>query len=406
MEKSNLISLSPDSIKSILTLRYNSEINPILPRLTSIDFIPTFKKYSTEFIKKSIKNTLKSSIPKDCKKISIALSGGIDSTLSLALLRETFPDLEIFAISMKFADSFDETSIALKIAKHFNVQHQIINLENFLIELPKAISIVKQPFWDLHWYHVVKQAKANGSYLVSGDGGDELFGGYTFRYKKFLSKINFNSSPNDRINAYLQCHNRDWVEDQIDLFDHKAIFEWSQIHKKLIQYFENSLLPIQQIFLADYNGKLLYNFSPVNSALHEGFNLNSITPLLSKELIFYASHLSPELKYDEKNNFGKLPLRKLLEGYIDSDKLTKTKQGFSVNTLNLWKRVGYKLCSKYLTNARIVKDNWINSSWIDKNLKKELDVQYVNKFLGLLAFEIWYRIFITKEFEPESELCI
>ena len=47
--------------------------------------------------------------------------------------------------------------------------------------------------------------------------------------------------------------------------------------------------------------------------------------------------------------------------------------------------------------------------WIKKHLKKldeKPDVRYVNKFLGLLAFEIWYRIFVTKEMNSETKLSI
>ena len=46
---------------------------------------------------------------------------------------------------------------------------------------------------------------------------------------------------------------------------------------------------------------------------------------------------------------------------------------------------------------------------VKKHLKKideNPNVRYVNKFLGLLAFEIWYRIFITKEMNPETKLSI
>ena len=404
MERSNSISLSPDSINSILTLRYNSEINPILPKLTASDFTSTVNETSIEYIKNILIDNLKNSIQEKCRKVSIALSGGIDSTLNLALLREAFPDLHISAISMKFADSVDETPQAGKIAEHFDAEHQVINLENFLIELPKAISITKQPFWDLHWYHIVKKAKVNGDFLVSGDGGDELFGGYTFRYQKFLSLAKQNSSPIERVKAYLQCHERDWVEDQEELFGKKAKFSWESIHEKLIPYFDNSLSLIQQVFLADYNGKLLYNFSPVNSALHNGLAIKSVTPLLSKEVIEYAPHLAPNLKYDEKNNVGKLPLRTVLEDYIDYNMLTQTKQGFSVNTQNLWKSYGYKLCENYLNDARIVNEGWINSSWIEKNLKFEQDIKYINKFLGLLAFEIWYRVCHTSEMSPDTLL--
>lgn len=404
MEKSNSISLSPDSIKNILTLRYNPSVNPTLSKLTWNDFTSTNNELSIEFIEKSIKNTLQNSIGDDCKKVSIALSGGIDSTLNLALLRKTFPNLQISAISMRFAYSVDETPQAARIAEHFGADHEVIHLDNFLVELPKAISITKQPFWDLHWYHIVKKAKSHGNYLVSGDGGDELFGGYTFRYQKFLSLVNHDSSPIERVRAYLQCHERDWVQDQADLFGEKTGFSWGKIHENLLPYFDNSLSLIQQVFLADYNGKLLFNFSPINSALHEHFNIKSIVPLLSEEMISYATHLETDLKYDEKNNIGKIPLRKLLSSYIDDNLLTQTKQGFSVNTVNLWKTHGYKLCKMYLHGARIVDDGWINSSWLENNLKSELDVKYINKFLGLLAFEIWYRIFITKDLSPDTKL--
>lgn len=62
MEVNNSNIISSDSIKTILTLRYNSEIDPVLPKLTIKDFSTTIHELSTEFIKKSISNELKNSI--------------------------------------------------------------------------------------------------------------------------------------------------------------------------------------------------------------------------------------------------------------------------------------------------------------------------------------------------------
>ena len=60
---------------------------------------------------------------------------------------------------------------------------------------------------------------------------------------------------------------------------------------------------------------------------------------------------------------------------------------------------------EFFDNSRIVKDGWINDEWIKKYIDNpSLDVKYINKFLGLLAFEIWYRIFITKEMKPTEKL--
>ncbi len=391
------------TISNILTLRYDPLQKPLLPKLTWKSFGNNAP--SVELIEKSIQNTIQSI--KNPKSISIALSGGVDSTLILMFLRKTLPDVKIEAISIKFANSVDETKSAAKIANHFNANHHIVELDNYLEELPKAISIVKLPFWDLHWYYVTKKAQTLSKYLASGDGGDEVFGGYTFRYKKFLSLINNDSTPLDKVKAYLECHERDRVPDQEKLFDRKSQFTWEFIYDTLIPYFDNSLSAIDQVFLADYNGKLLYNFSLVNTKLHNHFDLQSIAPLLSKDLISYMMLISNEFKYDSKNNIGKLLLRELLRKHGVDSLVTDEKLGFNVNTLSLWQSRGKQLCKHYLSDARIVKDGWINKDWISRYITKDdLDVRYVNKFFGLLAFEIWYRIFITKEMKDNAKLSL
>lgn len=389
------------TVSNILTLRYDPLQKPLLPKLKWESFGNNTP--SIELIEKSIQNTIQS--VKNPKSISIALSGGVDSTLILMFLRKTLPDVKIEAISIKFADSVDETKSAVKIASHFNANHHIVELDNYLEELPKAISIVKLPFWDLHWYYVVKKSQSLSKYLASGDGGDEVFGGYTFRYKKFLSLINNNSTPLDKVKAYLECHERDRVPDQEKLFAQKSQFKWESIYNMLIPHFDNPLPVIDQVLLADYNGKLLYNFSLVNTSIHNHFDLQSIAPLLSQDLISYMMSISNEFKYDSKNNVGKLLLRKLLKKYNADSLVTDEKLGFNVNTLNLWQSRGKQLCKHYLSDARIVKDGWINQDWINHHIiKDDLDVRYVNKFFGLLAFEIWYRIFITKEMKADTKL--
>jgi len=393
-------------IKNILTLRYDPSLETSRNKFTWNDFeVQEFPNYLKQ-IENTILGTIKRELDNE-KRVSVALSGGIDSTLVISLLRKALPDIEIEAISVKFADSIDETEIATKIAEKFHANHQIIPIENFLEDLPKAISIIKRPFWDTHWFHVVKTAKKLSSSLVSGDGGDELFGGYTFRYKKFLSEIKPDMNALEKTKLYLKCHERDWVPDQENLFQTKAAFSWDEIYSIIIPFFENSLSPIIQVFLADINGKLLYNWIPLNSSFHKYFGVKAITPILSEELMKIALHLNHKLKYDQKENIGKLPLRKILAKYVGPELISLNKQGFSVNTVNLWKSHGKKLCEHYLNDARIVKDKWINGDWIKKHfrgLDENLDVRYVNKFLGLLAFEIWYRIFITKEMDENTTL--
>ena len=398
--------INQNMIRNILTLRYDPLIDIKKKKFSWEDF--ELKNHSNHLsrIEEIICDTIKTGVGNE-KQVSVALSGGVDSTLVISLLRKIFPDIGIDAISVKFADSVDETNIATKIAENFNADYHIIPIDNFLEELPNAIGIFKMPFWDTHWYHVVKTAKQFSKILISGDGGDELFGGYTFRYEKFLSKLTDNMTPIDKAKLYMECHERDWVSDQKDLFGSKVNFIWDDIYSILVPYFDNKLPPINQIFLADMNGKLLFNWIPMNTSFFEYFDVKSLTPLLSKNLISFATHLDYNIKYNPDKNLGKIPLREILVKHVDPNFITPKKQGFSVNTVNLWKSHGKKICDYYLSDARIVKDQWISEDWIKSHFKKlddNLDVRYVNKFLGLLAFEVWYRIFVTKEMRPETKL--
>ena len=404
MEKSSS-KLDSDSIKNILTLRYNPTKNSPIPKKTWKDFVEKPVSNPVDFVEDSIKSNIVHSIKNPKAKVVVALSSGVDSTLVLALLKKTYPVIPISTISVKFAESTDESKYAAKIAHKFDADHHILYIENYLAELPAAISIIKQPFWDLHWYYIVKKAKTLSKFLISGDGGDELFGGYTFRYEKFLSLTTKNSSPLAKVKAYLQCHERDWVPDQQDLFGKRAPFLWKEIHNRLLPYFDNQLHPLSQVFLADFNGKLLYNWIPLNTAFHRHFRVKPVTPILSRNMISFATHVPTHLKYDQKRNTGKLILRQILQKYSLEKMLIKKKQGFSVNTINLWKLYGYDLCDYYLSDARTIQDKWISKDWIQKHFRKnDLDIRYVNKFLGILALEVWYRLFVTKEMKPTTTL--
>ena len=117
MEISNYLT-STSSIVNILTLRYDPFINPNLPKKTWKDFEPFDEHPNLTSIEKSICDEIVKKLePVSEQEISIALSGGVDSTLMISLLRKTKPDVKINAVSLKFANSIDETPTASKIAE-------------------------------------------------------------------------------------------------------------------------------------------------------------------------------------------------------------------------------------------------------------------------------------------------
>ena len=279
----------------------------------------------------------------------------------------------------------------------------IISLE----ELPKAISIVKQPFWDLHWYYLVKKMKSLTNVFLSGDGGDELFGGYTFRYKKFLELTNENSNTKEKIISYLNCHERDWIPDQELIFGNECKFNWEEIYQILEPYFNNSLSNLTQVFLADYNGKLLHNMQPLYSSIHEHFDIQNITPIQNNQSIKLSCQIPNSMKYDYKTNSGKILLRHLAEKFDVQNLISSKKQGFSVNTVNMWNSYGKMIFLHYFDKSRLIEDKILNLNWIEKYVNKPtLDVRYVNKLLGILALEIWYRLFITQDLNSNEKLVI
>ena len=293
---SKLNQIQIETIKQILTLRYSNNIETsekLLPNTVQATKSNDHEKFIEESIRKNISKKLGS----NPKKIGLSLSSGVDSTLVLALLRKEFPSCEIESVSVKFNDSVDETVESKKIAEQFETNHHILEVNNILEELPKAIKIVKYPFWDLHWYYLVKKMKSLTNVFLSGDGGDELFGGYTFRYKKFLEQTSENSTSEEKIVCYLNCHERDWVPDQELIFSKSSKFDWKEIYKLLTPYFNNSLSRLSQVFLADLNGKLLFNMIPVNDMFHKAFSISNITPIKNKDLIQLSFGLSQEQKY-------------------------------------------------------------------------------------------------------------
>ena len=393
------------SIKQILTLRYSTNLETKSKKIKPEDFKIKQITNLENIIEDSIRKTISSELNSNSKSIGISLSSGIDSTLVLALLRKEFPSANIESISVKFSHSIDETNAAKKISEKFETNHHILELDNFLEELPKAISIVKQPFWDLHWYYLVKKMKNFTNVFLSGDGGDELFGGYTFRYKKFLEQTSDISTSKEKIISYLNCHERDWVPEQEEIFNKNLKFSWNEIHETLKPYFDNSLPRLTQVFLADFNGKLLHNMQPLYDQIHKNFNIQNISPILNKQLIQLSCQLSNEMKYDQSKNKGKLPLLKILDKYNITNLISQKKQGFSVNTLNMWNSYAKKIFFYYFDNSRLIEDGIINSDWVKKYSKNtESDVRHVNKFLGLLALEIWYRLFITNDLDSNTKL--
>ena len=395
-----------EKISNILTLRYSPSKNFLLPKMESINYSSKLNINHEQKVEFLLKNSIKQFISKNNpRNICMALSGGVDSITVLTLVKELFPELPIYVISFGFDENDFDIKKAREISQKFDLDFESVIFTNFMNNLPEQISIIKEPKINYYWYAVAKKAKEKSDFLFTGDGSDELFAGYVFRYSKFLEITKDSFSWKEKVKSYLECHNRDWVPDQEKMFDKKMNFSWEKIYEIFKPYFDNNLDSLDQVFLADYMGKLMFDWMPSYSKIYSHLDLQGFSPMFDPDLIKYSSSIPIEKKFDKKTNTGKLILRKILKNKNIIIDLTKT--GFSPNFTSFWNAYGKEITSSYLKDARIIRDNWISQNWINstlKNIDETRDIRYINKLLHVISFEIWYRLFITKEMVSTDKL--
>jgi asparagine synthase (glutamine-hydrolysing) len=128
-------------------------------------------------LERSIRHQLTADVP-----IGVFLSGGVDSSLlALHASRGLGPD-RVEAFTMAFADgSYDESVAAAQVARGLGVRHTVIRWNHLNEALDTIVSRISEPIADpaiLPTYVLAKEASKRVKVILSGEGADELFGGY------------------------------------------------------------------------------------------------------------------------------------------------------------------------------------------------------------------------------------
>lgn len=400
------INLDTKMIKNYLTIRYNP-VNPPIPALNWKHLLNKTSDTDGHVTENLLIRSVKKPFMEKEKTIVVSLSSGIDSTLCLAILRKVFPHKKIVAICAVFSTNFDESIRAKEIAKKFGAEFKVITVDSIFTRMPELVAITGKPRWNTYQYIIANEARKFGKVLVTGDGADEIFGGYTFRYNKFLSLLKPNYDWKSKVLDYLECHNRDWVPDQKDMFGRKIKFNWETIYNYFKPYFLNRLNPLEQIMLADFNGKLLFDFIPTGMAISKHYHLRGLPMFLDEDVINFGTRLPMEQKYNHLNQRGKIVLRKIAKR-LGVDHIDE-KKGFSPDLIIDWNTHGKQICEKYLLdkNSYIFDKGLISHAWVLEAFEKindDGDIRYLNRIISILALEIWYRIFISKELDSKQKL--
>jgi Asparagine synthase (glutamine-hydrolyzing) len=337
----------------------------------------------------------------------VSLSSGIDSTLCLALTRKVFANEKIVAICGVFEGSYDESERALKIAETFDAEFRLVNMDSVFASLPELVLISKRPKWNTYQHLVTKEAQRFGDLLITGDGADEVFGGYTFRYNKFLNLSRPKDNWRVKVLDYLECHNRDWVPDQNSMFGSAIKFDWEVIYNYFRSHFTSKIHPLQQVMLADFNGKLLFDFIPAGNAISDYYGVESVPIFLDDNVRAHGLALPLDEKYDPSSRRGKVTLRKIAKRF--GIEHIEEKRGFSPSLLFDWRDRGKDACSRYLLDKEsyVFKKRIIDFNWVLRSIERvdnDGDIRYLNRLISILALEIYCRIFVTGEMTGSERL--
>ncbi len=365
--------------------------------------------------------------------VGVFLSGGIDSSMLAAVLQKHVGDIHSFTIG--FAEqNFDESEFARKVAKHLNIHHteKTLRLEEARDLLLDFYSIYDEPFADTSGIPVAcvtQLAKQSGMKVVlSADGGDELFGGYTHYQKAYSlfgkltsiplgirkvmvssSRFLFSSSSRSKIVPYNFQHRLSSLEELLLSNDATSFFESFLANQALDEV--SDLMNGQLVSKARTefsNGHPLKNMMEWDlryylpddllvkvdrATMHYGIECRE--PFLDHRLVEFAARMPIELKF--KDGQQKHILKKLLRRYLPLEYFERKKQGFSIPIFEWFSADLDDMFHNYLSDDNLKSVPFLNASAIRGELRKYLyykerkQTYNIEKMWRLLSFMIWHK---------------
>ncbi len=383
-----------------------------------------YKQATRDLLESSVNDRLIADVP-----LGVFLSGGLDSAAVVAMMqKQVSAPIKTFSVGFDMEDGeFNELSRARIIANHFKTDHhELVLKENDLVDaVEKLVYHFDEPFGDaaaFPIYFLSKFAKEKVSVVLTGDGGDELFGGYR-RYVVeknlgrlgMLSMVAKNPVTRSAVNALPHLRrtkklvNSLAVKDQLQRYASWISFFSPDMQQQLFaQLPEGDALAAYKYHLAktgstDWFGAIMYLDQKI--LLPDGylekvdkpsmaFGLETRAPFLDYRLVEFANAMPADYKIRGKQT--KYLFRKAMEGILPPEIVHHKKQGFAVPT-NQWFRGALKnYLAEVLFDQKTKERGYFNYAAIEtwykmyQDKKQPLDSQ----FWLLLNFELWHRKFI------------
>jgi len=373
-------------------------------QISEDDAVEKFRKLVQESVEKQLVADV---------KVGAFLSGGLDSGTLVALSSQKNKNLT--TLGFQYEGDWDEMPDARTIAEKYNTDHKEVALQNS--DIPKTlVEVLKkldEPLADtaiLATYTICKEAAKNMTVVITGNAGDELFGGYKWYQEEkeildkggasasFLPMYKVGSTVSEKLGLEKA---RQYFLDHIfrSKFPDIVAYQKGKVHNNFTEEETFQLVKTRQMYEHQYSFALDkknlntpmkmdltnviagdYLVKDDRIAMMHSIELR--TPFLDKDLVEFCSVLPAKYKVDEGKT--KIILRKAFGDLLTPNILNKKKQGFGA-PISEWLRIPEM---ENLTNE-ILKNP---SSKIFKKLnfpavQKQLNYNY--KHWSLLVLGIW-----------------
>lgn len=367
------------------------------------------------------------------------LSGGIDSSTIVALMQAQSP-IPVKTFSIGFYDAaYNEADHALAVARHLGTDHTelYVTPDQAMSVIPKLPFIYDEPFSDnsqIPTYLLSEMAKRDVTVSLSGDAGDELFGGYNryFLTHEWWGRINrvplhmrrliadgldclspalwnktdqmlalVRSKKSRRLNL---CNKISKISQVLKVIDSTELYRnftshWSSPETVVLNSCEPAdhatLLKLQpdlvveQMMLLD---KLLYLPDDILVKVDRAamsVSLETRIPFLDHRVVEFASSIPLSMKI--KNGKGKWILRQVLYKYIPEQLIERPKKGFGL-PIDKWLREPLReWAENLLDESRLANDGYLNPRPISLKWKEHLEGKHNWQYhlWDILMFGAW-----------------
>jgi asparagine synthase (glutamine-hydrolysing) len=362
--------------------------------------------------------------------IGAFLSGGIDSSLVVGLMAEASGSrVKTFSIGFN-EPAYDEVAHARRVASHFGTDHHEFTVTPDAVGiLDKLVAHFDEPFADpsaIPTWYVSEMARRHVTVVLSGDGGDELFGGYD-RYLPNPRVLAFDRYSPRVVRAlagktaqrlrhgatgknflrHVARDQRGRFLDTIRFFsadekpallspDVSAALAEPDPEQRLAAHFDRfAALPwASQMMRFDAETYLPEDVLTKVDRMSMAHSIESRVPLLDNQVIGFAASLPAAYKI--KDGRRKHILKNVAATLLPAEIVQRPKQGFGV-PLSVWFRGNLReLFADTLLSARTVQRGYFQPAFVRQILDEHLSHRRDHAFRlwQLVVFEYWQRAYV------------